>query len=423
MTAVSSTFGSGAVVPPQWGGQASPFMEPTKAPWVKPGVVVHDPGQPVDGLLAEFALTIRSRGFQVAGFVQGNHHGHADKTQPIELLDLASGQRSTMEREAGLNDLPWFTATQSSLRQAMKNDADLMVVSRFSALEKASTELKARVEDGISDGMPVLTSIASSCLGKWRAFAGPRGTMIEPELDALWRWWGADRLYRDLTLGVAHSEVLRLICGPRWLMIEGPDGAGLAYLPKFPKSLLPRLDAMRQMSLRQLAEYSQSWDPLEMAVGIAAINAHYNRFDLAATRGNGTRAFQGENGRVIVVGAFPGLKATLPNALVIESEPRDGEYPTAAIDTLMPGCAAAVVTSSALINRSLPRILTGAWGARVALIGPATPMTPRLYDYGVELLGGLVVRDPAGLAAAVEGGALPRDFDRFGHYAHIRRHR
>ncbi|HLN26023.1 MAG TPA: DUF364 domain-containing protein, partial [Patescibacteria group bacterium] len=100
-----------------------------------------------------------------------------------------------------------------------------------------------------------------------------------------------------------------------------------------------------------------------------------------------------------------------------------GEYPTAAIDTLMPGCAAAVVTSSALINRSLPRILTGAWGARVALIGPATPMTPRLYDYGVELLGGLVVRDPAGLAAAVEGGALPRDFDRFGHYAHIRRHR
>lgn len=93
------------------------------------------------------------------------------------------------------------------------------------------------------------------------------------------------------------------------------------------------------------------------------------------------------------------------------------------MDTLLPGCAAAVVASSTLINRTAPRILRLAHGSRLALIGPITPLSPRLYHYGVEVLGGLVVRDPTGLANAIRAGAMPREFHRFGHYVHIRHER
>jgi uncharacterized protein (DUF4213/DUF364 family) len=203
-------------------------------------------------------------------------------------------------------------------------------------------------------------------------------------------------------------------------MVEGPHGAGLAYLPRSPRELLPRLPLFERLSLRQLAGLSQSWDPVEMALGIAAVNAHTNRFDLHGSAGNGTQTFSHVTGRVVAIGAFPGLADILPHCAVIETDPRPGEFPIIAMDTLLPGCAAAVVNSSALINRTLPRILRLAQGSPVALVGPSTPLTPRLHAYGLDILSGLVVSDPNGLAAAIRAGATPREFGRFGRYLHIK---
>ncbi len=393
------------------------MLEPTKAPWIHPGVVLHEPNAPVDNLLAKFAVTLRERGFNVAGFVQRPHYG--DAPGPMRLLDLSNGETIKVD-QGGPDTTPQsIIAAAHGLRAAMRDDADLVVISRFSAFQSAATEMTAAMEEGIQQGMPVLTSIVDRNVQSWYDFVGNAGTMIAPNTKALWRWWGPERLYRDLALGVANDEVRQIACGPRWLMVEGPAGAGLAYLPRASKDLVARLPNFRRMSLRDLAQLSQSWDPLEMAMGVAAINAHYNRFDLDGHMGNGVHLLGGEDGRVVVVGAFPGLNDVLHNPQVIETEPRPGEFPTVAMDTLLPGCAAAVVASSTVINRNLPRILRLAQGARIALVGPATPMTPRLYHYGVEVLGGLVVRDAAGLGKAIREGARPRDFGPFCQYLHI----
>lgn len=369
------------------------MFEPTKAPFIRPGVVIHERSMPVDDLLAEFAQTLRERGFTVASCIQ------------------SQGGTDFMRRAAG------------TFRVAMRDDADLVAIGSFPAFAAAAREMQVTVQSGGASAMPVLTAIPGADVQQWLDFAGQGGAMLSPDMASLWQWWGAERLYHDLSLGVANDEVRQIVCGPRWLMIEGPAGIGLAYLPRSAKELVPRLPAFKRLSLRQLAELSSSWDPLEMAVGIAAINAHYNRVDLKAEMGNGAEIFGAETGRVVVVGAFPGLADALPNPQIIEAEPRPGEYPTVAMDTLLPGCAAAVVASSTIINRTLPRILRLSQGARVAMVGPATPLTPRLFDYGLEVLGGLIVRDPAGLAAAIRAGAMPREFARFGQYVHIRQQR
>ena len=88
------------------------------------------------------------------------------------------------------------------------------------------------------------------------------------------------------------------------------------------------------------------------------------------------------------------------------------------MDSLSPRCGAAVINSSALINRSLPRILRLAEDARVALIGPSTPS--RLTSYGVGILGGLIVEDIPGLASALRAGASSREFGKFGRFIHLR---
>jgi hypothetical protein len=394
------------------------MMQPVKAPWIRPGVVVHDQAIPVDHLLADFARSIQTRGFAVGGLVRSPP---TESRAGWDLLDLGSGTTVTVDSES---PEPLILAMASRcLRGAMRDDADLVAIGGFAAFQHAARELKTTVGRGLSPGLPVLTSIDGQNLHQWHDTMGLDGAMLAPTLDSLWRWWGPDRLYRDLALGVADHEVHRLVCGRRWLMVEGPFGTGLATLPKNPAPLIAELPKLRRRSLRALAGLCQSWDPLEMAVSIAAINAHYNRFDLheVAADGDGATVFRHEPGRVVVVGGFPGQAALFPRAQVIDVDPQPGEYPIVAIDTLVPGCAAAVVTSSTLINRNLPRILRLTHGSRVALIGPATPLTPRLYEYGLDVLGGLVVRDSRGLASAIEAGAGPPEFTRFGATVHLRR--
>lgn len=388
-------------------------IEPVRAPWIRPGVVVHHPDEAVDGLLAQFALTLKDRGFHVTGYVQSNNRGCSGRGEGcaplIDYFDLATRETLSVERGA---------ATRY-LRRAMREDADLLVISRFSACVEATESIRAAVGGDATQGMPLLTSIAGQCVHKWHSYARHEGAMISPDPADLWVWWGPENLYRDLALGVDADEVRRIVCGGRWVMVEGEHGAGLAHLPRHPRELIPRIGALTRLSLRGLADLSRSWDPLETAVGIAALNAHYNRFDLAAKSGNGVKTLRQVDGTVAVVGAFPGLEGILPRRQVIEAEPRPGEFPIVAMETLLPHCAAAVVNSSALVNRALPRILRLTRRRPTAVIGPATPLTPRLHDYGVAVLGGLVVNDPNGLASAIRAGARPADFTRFGRYVHL----
>ena len=57
-------------------------MQPVKAPWIRPGVVIHDAAAPVDGVLADFARSLQARGFAVAGLVP------VDDPEPAAALTL-----------------------------------------------------------------------------------------------------------------------------------------------------------------------------------------------------------------------------------------------------------------------------------------------------------------------------------------------
>lgn len=75
-----------------------PAVAPPPVPWLKPGVVMHDPAFPVDELLADFALEIRSRGFSVKGFVQRNNRPGEGCAPRIELQDLSDGSLVHLDR-------------------------------------------------------------------------------------------------------------------------------------------------------------------------------------------------------------------------------------------------------------------------------------------------------------------------------------
>ena len=254
-----------------------------------------------------------------------------------------------------------------------------------------------------------MTSVGSRYLNEWQTATGGFCDLLSPVPDSLWRWWGPQRMYVDLVQSVADAEVRRVVTGDKWVLVETADGLGVAARQAPAAEDDPQRWAGR--SLRDLAALAaQSWDPLEIAVGVAALNAHYNRPDVTGVPGNGLDLFASVEGRVVVIGGFPQLARRLPRAKVIDLNPQDGEYPEAACDWLLPGAEAVAITASAFANRTLPRLLRVSAGATVAMIGPGTPLTPRLFDYGVHSLAGFVAIDREAVVRTIAGGGGSRDF-------------
>jgi hypothetical protein len=384
---------------------AQPQPAPAPAPnWLRPGVVVHDPAKAVDPLLIGFADELRGRGFRVAGYARKPRSAG----DPPLSVDLAVGE-AFVEAPGD---------AKRYIERAMSERADLVVIGLFPACNDAVNALAAPLSASAGRDLPMLTAIAGAVIHHGHRFVRHEGAMIAPDRRDLWRWWGPERLYDDLILGVAQEQqIARVVCGPRWLMVEGPHGVGLAHLPRLAEE--GQIAALPHKSLAALAALARSSDPVETALGLAAINAHYNRRGFVGLRGDGVASFRSAPSPVAVIGAFPDA-ATPQRAVLVEATPRAGAYPTAALETLLPGCGAALVNSTALVNRNLLRVLRLAYSRPVGLVGLATPLTARLYDYGVDLLGGFVVHDADGLAAAIAAGAPSRDFAHFGRFVHIR---
>lgn len=224
----------------------------------------------------------------------------------------------------------------------------------------------------------------------------------------------ADALYRDLVAQCPQDPAQEVIVGPAWTLVQTEESSGLMLSGV-------RIDVgdeehhvlLRGQPLVDLAELALSWNGREAAVGMAAINAACNipsRFagsdelngrDLLLRKANGAK--------VGVVGHFPwvGDVQKVAQVTVFEQEPRAGDLPPAAQEYLLPDQDVVVITGSALGNKTLPRLLELSRRAWVMLIGPSTPLSVVLFDYGVDALAGCVARDADELADVVrEGGGV-----------------
>ncbi|MBP2298386.1 DUF2478 domain-containing protein [Azospirillum picis] len=403
-------------------------LPPASPPPLRPGAVIHGPGSlGVDVLLDGFAAELKRRGFRVGGLVQRNHGPGDDCAERMELVDVATGRAYDITQKLGREsqscrvDPTGVAEASQAIRNAVAERVDLLVVNKFAGLESAGDGLSDEMLAAIADGIPVLTSVGSRYLNEWQTATGGFCDLLSPTADALWRWWGPHRLYEDLVHGVADAEVLRVVTGAQWVLVETAGGLGVAAR-QAPPSAGEGPQRWAGRSLRDLAAgVSGSWDPVEIAVGAAALNAHYNRPELEGAAGNGLDLFTAVEGRVVVIGSFPQISRRLPRAQVIDMHPQDGEHPEAACEWLLPGAEAVAMTASSFANRTLPRLLRLSAGARVAMIGPGTPLTPRLFDYGVESLAGFVATDREAVIRTIADGGGSRDFLPYGRMVTLHR--
>jgi hypothetical protein len=160
---------------------------------------------------------------------------------------------------------------------------------------------------------------------------------------------------------------------------------------------IPGAGQLDYVSGRELAELALSPHPTQASVGVATINALLPRQTQLWSEDNAEEviARQGVGKRVAMVGRFPfvpRLRQRVGDLVVLEQDPGPDDLPASRAPEVLPGAEVVAITGMTLINHTLEGLLRLCLpGAFVILLGPSTPLTPLLFDHGVDILSGAVV--------------------------------
>lgn len=165
--------------------------------------------------------------------------------------------------------------------------------------------------------------------------------------------------------------------------------------------------------LRDLARLVLSPRPLEASLGLAALNAALPRETERLREQHGLDFLKARvKGRnLTLVGHFPFARELEPLARhcwILEQEPQAGDLPDTAAAQVIPDSQVVVITGSAFANRTIEPLLALARGKEVVVLGPSSPLSAVLFDYGVTAIGGTVVEDPGLVVRQVREGAVYR---------------
>jgi uncharacterized protein (DUF4213/DUF364 family) len=100
---------------------------------------------------------------------------------------------------------------------------------------------------------------------------------------------------------------------------------------------------------------------------------------------------------------------------VLEQQPQGKDLPAEAASKVIPRADVVAITGTTLINHTFEELMALCRPeALVLVLGPSTPLSPILFDYGVHLLSGSVVEDVEAVLRAVSQGANFRQVHQHG---------
>jgi uncharacterized protein (DUF4213/DUF364 family) len=217
-----------------------------------------------------------------------------------------------------------------------------------------------------------------------------------------------------------EPAALRDVCiGAFWTVVWADRGAGLAATQhdsqaSHGQSLVRWAGDLLEHTAQEIAGLLRTDSPMEAALGMAAVNALIPVNEAALTDRNAAHEIvrRSEGKRVVVVGHFPfvpDVRQAAGHLDVLELHPGVGELPPEAAPEVIPQADVVAITGTSLLNRTfdvLVRLCRP--GAFVLVLGPTTPLSPVLFDYGVDLIAGTRIVDPQAALNVARQGAIFR---------------
>ncbi|HUU65397.1 MAG TPA: DUF364 domain-containing protein [Dehalococcoidales bacterium] len=225
-------------------------------------------------------------------------------------------------------------------------------------------------------------------------------------IDDLLSTLSYEALVRDIRQGPFQTAVLTRNCG----LAATPHESG----PHHDKTPVKEAGFLTKKNALALARMTYSPNALEAAIGMATVNSlievdeqrclELNAGDLLAKKGKGKK--------VALVGHFPfvpRLRQVTKELWVIEQQPQAGDFAEEQAEKLVPMAEVVGITGTAFTNHTIQHLLElCAPQAYVIILGGTTPLSPVLFDYGVDAISGTQVIDPEMVLRCVSQGATFR---------------
>ncbi len=183
---------------------------------------------------------------------------------------------------------------------------------------------------------------------------------------------------------------------------------------------------LTRMSLRELAKLAVSDNLIEASVGMAAINSFFNSPKHGFQVMNGIDLIKTvARGRSLAfIGHFPFINMfsdVADRLVVFERQPMDGDLPSSEMPSELPKFDVVVITSTTLTNHTFGEVIShSSPNAFKILLGPSTPLSPVLFDYGIDALCGTVVVDTELVVRQVKEAVPFHDFKGIEHVTFLR---
>jgi uncharacterized protein (DUF4213/DUF364 family) len=233
----------------------------------------------------------------------------------------------------------------------------------------------------------------------------------------------------DALLGSLHTDVpvRQVLVGAFWTAVvldTTPPRCGLASTLRgvghHDGPPIPRAGHLLEHSGQKLAGLLRSSSTLEASIGLAAFNALLEVDEAAYPELNAADVIlaHGTGRRVAIVGHFPFVERVRQAAAecwVLELHPRPGDVPAEQAGEVLPQADVVALTGTSLINHTFDDLIHLCRpDAFVLLLGPSAPLSPVVFEAGVDGVSGTRVTDPERVLRVVGQGATFRQIKRAG---------
>jgi uncharacterized protein (DUF4213/DUF364 family) len=211
---------------------------------------------------------------------------------------------------------------------------------------------------------------------------------------------------RDIRQGLFHTAVLTRHCG---LAASLPRDALQQRQP-----LVSQPGYLLEKETPELVQMAYSESILEAAIGMATINSLLEVKDEKCVELNAGQliAEKGKDKTVAIVGHFPfvpQLLEVVKELWIVEKNPKEGDHTEDEAAGLIPQADVVGITGTAFTNHTIEQLLTlCSPKAYVVVLGDTAPLSPVIFDHGVDAVSGTKVIDTASALRSVSEGATYR---------------
>ncbi len=192
----------------------------------------------------------------------------------------------------------------------------------------------------------------------------------------------------------SNTLVKAVEIGKHNVLVEGEKGGMASTLTTNSKDI-----DFKNKTLNELMSLAFKDNLFETAIGIAALNAAIpiNREKLKNINAKHLISEKGKGKNVAVIGHFPfvdKMGKDFNKFIVFEQNPIGDDYHSSEIPNLLPEMDVVAITGSTFINKTFLQVMEHINNnAFVIVLGPSTPISEILFDYGVNAVCGSVVSD------------------------------